>query len=360
MDDRSDIFYKKKGLPPGTPVFVGKTREEEVKITVLDYDRERLETLAPAEADGCRAYLDRPTTTWINVDGLHQAEVIEKLGNCIGLHPLTTEDILHTRQRPKIDIYDDYVYLVVRMPEYFSATHKIGLEQVSFVLGKNYLVTFQEKEGDTFDAVRNRIKNNQGRIRKMGPDYLAYALLDSIVDNYFGLLEQVGGQIEVLEEELVDNPTPATLHKIHSLKREMILLRKSIWPLRELVNSLQREEIPFISESITFFLKDLYDHTIQVLETVETYRDIISGMLDMYLSSVSNRMNEIMKVLTIYAAIFIPLTFIAGVYGMNFNPAASPFNMPELNWYFGYPAALLLMAAVATALLIFFRKKEWL
>ncbi len=359
MFELFEISSKKKGLPPGSAVYVGEQRDEKVKITVIDYDKENIETISSTEADSCGLYFNRPTATWVNVDGLHQAEVIEKIGNCIGLHPLTIEDILNTNQRPKIDVYDDYVYLVIRTPEFLNGSKVVGLEQVSFVLGRNYLLTFQEKEGDTFDAVRSRIKSNKGRIRKMGVDYLAYCLLDSVVDNYFSLLEKVGEEIEVLEDELMADPSPATLHKIHVLKREMVLLRKSIWPLREVVNSLQRDEVPFVGETINFYLKDLYDHTVQVLETVETFRDIIAGMLEIYLSSISNRMNEVMKVLTIFAAIFIPLTFIAGLYGMNFNTEKSPFNMPELNWYFGYPTALLIMVTVAGTMLLFFKRKGW-
>jgi magnesium transporter len=236
------------------------------------------------------------------------------------------------------------------------------MEQVSLVFGENFVITFQEqgKKGDTFGPVRDRITNNKGKIRKMGTDYLAYTLLDSVVDNYFKALENIGEEIEDMEDELVTNPTPATLHGIHRLKKEMLLLRRSVWPLREIINELQREETPLIKQTTHIYLRDIYDHIITVIDTVETYRDTISGMLDVYLSSISNRMNEIMKVLTIYAVIFIPLTFIAGVYGMNFNTANSPFNMPELNWYFGYPFALGLMAVVGISMLIYFRRKKWL
>lgn len=350
---------KKTGLPPGTAIYVGEKKIDKVRMSVVDYDRESYETFFPEDIKECEQFKQKPTITWINIDGLHEALKIEAFGKCFGLHSLTIEDILHTTQRPKIDVYDDYVFLVIKMPRLNIETNQIEMEQVSFVLGNNYLLTFQELEGDTFDAVRSRVKNNKGRIRKMGVDYLAYALIDSVVDHYFAILEQVGEQIEVLEEELVDSPSPETLQKIHVLKREMILLRKSVWPLREVINGLQREELPQITESINFFLKDLYDHTIQVIDTVETFRDIISGMVDIYLSSVSNRMNEVMKVLTIYAAIFIPLTFIAGIYGMNFNPEKSPFNMPELNWAYGYPFALGLMLVLGLSMLVFFKKKNW-
>ena len=233
------------------------------------------------------------------------------------------------------------------------------MEQISFVLGPNYLLTFHEKDDAIFNEVLARLQGNKGRIRKQGIDYLLYSLLDRVVDNFFSVLEKIGEDVEELEEALIADPAPETLQAIHSLKREMILLRKSVWPLREVINGLQRDESVFMGESIRVYLKDLYDHTIQVLDTVETFRDIISGMIDIYLSSVSNRMNEVMKVLTIFAVIFIPLTFIAGLYGMNFNNSISPFNMPELNWYFGYPFALMLMAATAIAMLIYFKKKKW-
>jgi len=349
----------KAGLPPGTPIYTGEKREEAVKITLFDYDRDHVDITTVSAAEACVPFKDSPTATWINVDGLYQVDLIEKLCNCFGLHPLTIEDILNTSQRPKVDVYEEYVYIVVRMHMYDDAEKEIKSEQISFILSNKFLLTFQESEGDTFDAVRNRIKINKGRIRKMGNDYLAYALLDSIVDYYFNVLEKVGEDIEALEDELVDNPSSATMHKIHFLKREMILLRKSIWPLREVVSSLRRDEIPQISDAIDFFLSDLYDHTIQVIETIETYRDMVAGMLDIYLSAISNRMNEVMKVLTIFAAIFIPLTVIAGVYGMNFNTDRSPFNMPELNWYFGYPFVLGLMTVVGAGMLIYFKRKKW-
>lgn len=350
---------KKTGLPPGTAIHVGEKKTDRVRMSVVDYDRDNYEAFFPEDIKECESFKQKPSVTWINIDGLHEAQKIEAFGECFGLHPLTIEDILHTTQRPKMDVFDEYVFLVIKMPRLHIETNQIETEQVSLIISGNYLLTFQELEGDTFDAVRSRIKTNKGRIRRMGVDYLAYALMDSVIDHYFAILEQVGEQIEELEEELVDNPSPETLQKIHALKREMILLRKSVWPLREVISGLQRDEVPQITEAIHFFLKDLYDHTIQVIDTVETFRDIISGMVDIYLSSVSNRMNEVMKVLTIYAAIFIPLTFIAGIYGMNFNPEKSPFNMPELNWAYGYPFALGLMLVLGLGMLLYFKKKNW-
>ncbi len=359
MVDFLKIRSNKSGLPPGSAVYVGKERAHTVEIRILNYDGENLSDSSELNPEEVQNLLTSSSTSWLNLDGLHEVSVVEQVGEQFGLHPLTIEDIVNTTQRPKIDIFDDYVYLVVKMPFYHNKLNTIEMEQVSFVLKEHVLLTFQEKGGDVFDGVRKRISNNKGRIRKLGGDYLTYTLLDAIIDSYFGILDKVGEYVETLELELVENPLPATLHKIHNLKREMILLRKSVWPLREVTSSLQRDEIPFISEGTIPFLKDLYDHVIQVLDTVETFRDIISGMLDIYLSSMSNKMNEVMKVLTIFAALFIPLTFIAGVYGMNFNPDKSPFNMPELNWVYGYPFALGLMTAVAVAMLFYFKKKHW-
>lgn len=353
------LTSQKAGLSPGTAVYVGEKKTEEICISLISYKKDFFLKEQLSSVEDCAFCRDKDKVTWINVEGLHDAGLIEKIGEFFGLHPLTVEDILHTTQRPKIDVFDEYIYLVLRMHDFDRETRQTEVEQVSFILGKNFLLTFQEKSGDTFNAVRERLEHNKGRIRKMQADYLAYALMDSVVDNYFAVLENIGEEVEVMEDELVVNPTPAILHRIHSLKRETLLLRKSVWPLREVINGLQREEVPFVSAGLSFYLKDLYDHTIQVIETVETFRDILSGMLDIYLSSVSNRMNEIMKVLTIFAAIFIPLTFIAGLYGMNFNSEKSPWNMPELHWYFGYPFALGLMVATAVALLIFFKRKGW-
>lgn len=350
----------KAGLPPGTAIHIGEVKTERTSITLTDYNQDHYESVFVDDVRACQVSAARiDTVTWVNIDGLHEADVLERVGQCFQLHPLTIEDILNTNQRPKLDIYEDYIYLVLKMPGFESGSSEIILEQVSFVVSGNRLITFQERPSDTFDSVRSRLKNGKGKSRKMGTDYLLYALLDSVVDNYFIMLEKLGEEIEALELQLVENPVPATMRQISRLKRQMVLLRKSVWPLREVISSLQRDDVPFIGEHIQVYLKDIYDHTIQVIDTVETFRDIISGMLDIYLSSISNRMNEVMKVLTIFAVIFIPLTFIAGLYGMNFNTAASPFNMPELNWYFGYPLALGLMAAVAGGMLFYFKRKGW-
>ncbi len=351
---------KKAGLPPGTLVHIGEKKAEIVRITLIDYDKKSFQEKEVSTVEECFPFKATPTVTWINIDGLHQVDIIEKLGKKFDLHPLILEDVLHTEQRPKYEDFDKYIFVVLRMLQYNEQIQDIESEQVSLILGANFVISFQERVGDVFESVRERLRNDKGRIRKMGSDYLAYALLDAVVDSYFAILEKIGERIESMEEQLVANPTEKTLRHIYTMKREMILLRKSIWPLREVISGVQRSESSLISETTGLYLRDVYDHTIQVIDTVESFRDMVSGMLDIYLSSISNKMNAVMKVLTIIATIFIPLTFIAGIYGMNFNPEKSPWNMPELNWYWGYPAVCLVMAVVAVIMLIYFRRKKWL
>jgi len=344
----------KAGLPPGTLVHIGEKKVEKTRITVMDYDERTFQEKEVAAVEECFEFKETSTVTWINVEGLHDVEIIEKLGNRFGLHPLIQEDILNTAERPKMEDYEDHIFLLLKVFVLGNRNHDEKIQQVSLVLGSNFVISFQEKESGVFDPVRDRIRKDKGRLRKLGPDYLAYALIDSIVDGYFGFLERLSEEIEFLEDELITDPKREILQKIHSLKREMIFIRKSIWPLREVVNGLERLETPLIKETTDVFLRDVYDHTIQVIDSVETLRDVLSGMLETYLSSVSNRMNEVMKVLTIIATIFIPLTFIAGIYGMNFK------FMPELEWRGGYFVIIGVMVAVAVVMLIFFRKKKWL
>ncbi len=345
---------EKGGLPPGTLAYVGEKKVEKVIITVFDYDSERYEEKELKSIEECFPYKDRPNVTWINIEGIHQVDIMEKIGNHFGIHSLVMEDILNTGQRPKMDDLEDYVYVVLKMLNYNEEDDEISAEQISIILGQKFVISFREKERDVFEPIRERIRKNKGRIRKKGADYLAYALLDSVVDNYFTILEKIGERIEFLEEELVENPSTQTLQEIHRLKREMIFLRKSIWPLREVISELERGESSLIKETTGIYLRDVYDHTIQVIDTVETFRDMLSGILDVYLSSISNRMNEVMKVLTIIATIFIPLTFLAGLYGMNFK------YMPELEWHRGYFAVLFLMAIIGMGMVLYFRKKKWL
>jgi magnesium transporter len=285
---------------------------------------------------------------------VHELSEVEKIGNYLKTHPLVLEDIMHTGQRPKMEDFGDYLFVVLKMLQYEEAANETRTEQVSLILGNNYVVSFQEDEGDVFDLIRDRLRTDRGRIRKMGADYLLYSLLDAIVDNYFMVLEKIGEKIEDIEDDLVKNPTPEVLQTIHQMKRELLYLRKSVWPLREVISRLERWESPLIDQSIDIYLRDVYDHTIQVIDALETFRDMLSGMLDIYLSSVSNRMNEVMKVLTIIATIFIPLTLIAGIYGMNFK------YMPELETPWGYPMVYVIMLGVSLVMLMYFRRKRWI
>jgi magnesium transporter len=345
---------EKAGFPPGTLVHIGEKKAEEPKITVIDYDEMQFQEKEIKKIEEFLPFKDKSTVTWINVDGLHKIEILEKLGECYGLHPLVLEDILNTDQRPKMEDYGEYIYIVLKMLDCNDKSKEIITEQISLVLGPNFVFSFQEREGDVFNPIREHIRNSKGRIRKMGADYLAYALLDTIVDNYFIILEKLGERIELLEDELVTQPTPGTLQIIHHLKREMIFLRKAVWPLRELISGLERGESSLIKPNIGVYLRDVYDHTVQVIDTIETFRDMVSGMLDIYLSSISNRLNAVMKVLTIIATIFMPLTFLAGIYGMNFK------YMPELESRWGYPIIWLIMIGIGVLMLIYFRKKKWL
>ncbi|MBN1833748.1 MAG: magnesium/cobalt transporter CorA [Deltaproteobacteria bacterium] len=345
---------KKTGLAPGTLVHVGERKVEKIRIRTIEFDEQAINEREFETIDECLPLQEKHTVNWINIDGLHDVSVVEEIGNRFGLHSLVMEDILHTDQRPKMEDFEDYIFIVAKMLSFDQERNELKAEQLSLVLGRNYVVTFQERAGDVFEPVRERLRKGKGRIRGMPPDYLAYALIDAVVDHYFIVLEKIGETVESLEEELVTNPTPETLQIIHHLKRELIFLRKSVWPLRELISRLERGEASLVQEKTTVFLRDVYDHTIQVIDTVESLRDMVSGMLDVYLSSLSNRMNEVMKVLTIIATIFIPMTFIAGIYGMNFEV------MPELKWPWGYPLVWCVILAIGMVMLGYFKKKKWL
>ena len=344
----------KFGLPPGTLIHIGEKKVEKPKITVIDYNESVFQEKEVESVEECLPYKDKPTTTWINIDGLHQVETIEKIGNYFNLHPLLLEDILNTNQRPKMEEYENYLFIVFKMLYLSEQGEGIIYEQISLILSENCVISFQEREGDVFNIIRERLRAGKGRTRKMGADYLTYSLIDATVDAYFTVLEKIGERIEETEDAVVRNPTMEIVHKIHNLKRELIYLRKSIWPLRDVINLLERSETPLVKESTELYFRDVYDHTVRAVDTLETYRDMVSGMLEIYISSVSNKMNEIMKVLTIIATIFIPLTFIAGVYGMNFK------FMPEIQWHWGYFASLFLMAVVGITMIFYFKKKKWL
>ena len=325
-----------------------------MKITYIDYNEDHFQEEQVETVDKVFQFSNTSTATWINFDGIYQLDTIEKIGKHFKIHPLVLEDIMNTGQRPKMEDFGDYLFIVLKMLHYDEKNDETKTEQVSLVLSSKYVLSFQEDEGDVFDSIRERIRTDRGSIRKRRADYLAYSLIDAIVDNYFMVLEKIGEKIEDIEDELIKNPTPAVLQTIHHLKRELIFLRKSVWPLREVISRLERWESPLIDKSIDIYLRDVYDHTIQVIDSLETFRDTLSGMLDIYLSSVSNRMNEVMKVLTIIATIFIPLTLIAGIYGMNFR------YMPELESPWGYPMVYVVMLAVCAVMLVYFRRKKWL
>ena len=359
-DDRSiDYHYDAPGTIPGT-LTIPKDAAPPV-IVLIDYNGDNAVRLQIEQPEDCAPYLDTESVTWVDVKGLGSEDILLRLGHVFKLHPLVLEDVVNVPQRPKVEEYDDQILIIARMVVLKESGTGFYSEQVSFILGKHYLLSVQEEpEHDCFGMVRDRIRSAKGTICKRRADYLAYALLDAIIDGFFPILEVYGENIEELEDEVVASPTRQTLEKIHSVKRELLLLRRSIWPLRDAINSLIRDsDSDLINDDVRIYLRDCYDHTVQVLDMVETYRELAASLMDVYLSSVSNRMNEIMKVLTVISTIFIPLTFVAGVYGMNFNPDKSPLNMPELNWYWGYPLCWGVMIAIALALIVFFKRKGW-
>ncbi len=321
-------------------------------IHIIDYSSNTVEETDVSTVEECIPYKDKSSVTWIDIQSIEDEKVIDSIGSLFNIHPLIIEDIKRIGQRPKMEEFDTYSYFVLRM--FSFQNDKIQTEQVSIVMGGSYIITFQEKPGDVFDPLRERIRAKKFRINTRGSDFLAYSLMDVIIDNYFVILETLGEEVEHLEDVLLLNPTKAALHKIHSLKRKVLSLRRSVWPLRELLTNFERSESPLIQRSTHEYIRDVYDHAIQIIDTVETYRDSLSSMLDIYLSSVSNRMNEIMKVLTVISTFFIPLTFITGLYGMNFK------YMPELSLRWGYPAVLIIMIITVAGLVVYFKKKKWL
>ncbi len=344
----------KAGLSPGAMVFIGEQKMDAARVDVIDYSESRLNELQDVSIDRCGDLAKPHGVTWINVNAVHDVGLVESLGKRLDLHPLTMEDIVNTGQRPKTEEFPGYIYVVLKMFFYDEEANQTEIEHVSMIFGENYVVSFQEKEGDVLDTVRERLKTGKGRIRSMKADYLAYALMDAVVDNYFLAVERIGDRIEDLDDQILADPKPEAMAEVHRLKRDILSLRRAVWPLREEIGALEKSESPLIRPETKVFLRDLYDHTIQVIDMVETFRDILGGMHDTFLSGVSNRTNEIMKVLAIIATIFIPLTFIAGVYGMNFE------RMPELEWPWGYPLVLGVMFAVAIGMVRYFRKKKWI
>ncbi len=344
---------KKSGLPPGTLVHIGARVAEKVTVTVIDYNEAEVHERKVSKLEELKPYVHSTNTTWINIDGLHETDVIATIGGYFNVHQLFLEDIVNTSHRPRVEDADDYLFIVLKTLHYDDKQDLIATEQLSMVVAPNFVLSFQEKEGPLFDHLKERIRADKGRVRKGGTDYLAYCIIDAVVDNYFVLLEQLADKVEVLEEELVTNATPAVLHEIHKLKTDMIFLRRSVWPLREVINMLASGQSSLVKDSTLPYFRDVYDHTIHVVDTMETFRDIVSGMLDIYLSSVSNRLNEIMKTLTILSSIFIPLTFLVGWYGMNFK------RMPELDWQWGYPMVMVVTACVIITMVAFIKRRKW-
>jgi len=350
---RRKLTSHKAGLPPGTIVPPHGPAPACAGLSRVLYDTGSYEEAPAATVEEALPGPEERRVLWINVDGVHQVEALEALGRRFHLHPLLLEDIAHTGQRPKLEDYGEHLFLECNAVRPAEGSDEVLVEQVSLVLGPTWLLSFNESPQPYVATLRERLRTGKGRAREYGADYLAYTVLDVVVDGYFVVLERIGDRIDGLEEELMAAPAPRTLQAIYGLKREVIHLRKSVWPMRELIGGLQRER-ELVRESTGVYLRDLYDHTVQIMDAVETHRDVIAGMLEMYLSSVSNRMNEVMKVLTVIATIFIPLTFIAGVYGMNFA------FMPELHWRYGYFATLGVMALLGVGMLLAFRRRRWL
>lgn len=340
-------------MSPGTMIFIGEQQVDKARIDIIQYDTAMLKEMSDVTPEQCRDSSTAPGVTWINVNGIHNIGLIESLGKYFDLHPLTLEDIVNTIQRPKVEEFPNYVYAVLKMMAFDESTNRFDIEHVSLILGENYVISFQEHEGDVFDYVRERIRNAKGRIRSLKADFLAYALMDAAVDHYFLAVERIGDRIEDMDDHILTHPKPEDIQEVHKMKREILSFRKAVWPLREEVGALEKSETSLIRPETKVFLRDLYDHIIQIIDMLETFRDILGGIHDTYLSSVSNRMNEIMKVLTIISTIFIPMTFIAGVYGMNFE------HMPELKWPFGYYLIWGIMLAIAVSLIFFFKRRKW-
>ncbi len=351
---------RKLGLKPGSVVYVGAERTEPVHIDVIDYSESEYTQKSYLTVDEAAKYMDSPSISWINVNGIHNAELVESLGNKFRIHSLALEDAVNTGQRPKIEDSEEYIFIVLKMLSGFTESGDIKSEQVSVIFGKQWVITFQETGEDVFEPIRKRIYRTEPRVRFMSSDYLAYALVDAVVDHYFVLLEHMGEKIDSLDDNVSDNPKPGDLESIRKLKRQLIFMRKAVWPLREVIGGLERNESALVKDSTAPYIRDLYEHVIQVIDTVETFRDMVSGLLDLYHTGISNRMNEIMKVLTIFASVFIPLGFLAGVYGMNFDTSVSPFNLPELGYRYGYIMFWCAVVLIGGGLFWFFRSRKWL
>lgn len=353
-----NYFQNQPGSVPGTLSIA--THAATPELVLIDYNPEQVIRLAPVTPQACVEYLDTESVSWLDVAGLGSEEILKQVGEVFSLHPLILEDVVNVPQRPKIETYPGQLLMISTMVTPNETGEGCRMEQVSLVLGKHYLLSIQEEpQWDCFGPVRDRVRHNQGIIRRRGADYLAYALWDAIIDGYFPVLELYGERLNSLENEVVSNPTEVTLGKIYQMRRELLALRRAIWPQRDALNAMIRDENELVGNDVRTYLRDCYDHCVQLIDTIENYRELTSSLMDVYLSAASNKMNEIMKLLTVISSIFIPLTFIAGVYGMNFNTAVSPWNMPELNWYWGYPFCLGVMGLIAISLVSFFWSKGW-
>lgn len=344
---------QKAGLPPGTPVYTGDAPHAPLRVTALDYSADRIEVIDCRHPVQCAMFRATESPTWVNVEGLHETEFIRELGNVFGLHPLTYEDVLNVAQRPKCEDFGEYLFIVLEALGYDDNNGGVTTRQISLVLGKNFLLTFQEQQSDLFKTVLDALHAAKGRVRKEGVDYLAYRLIDVVVDNYFVVIDKLTTRIELLEEIVLAQPTQESLHEIHDLKRTLIAVRRAVWPVREVLVALSRGDNALIQPTTQVFYRDVYDHTVSIVEVLESNRDLLSGLHDLYLSSNSNRLNEVMKVLTVIATIFMPMTFIASIYGMNFH------FMPELAWRWGYWCALMVMAVVGVGMWFYFKRKRW-
>jgi len=345
----------KTGLAPGSLIYTGKVYSDYINIEVIDYTDDRIDEVQITDVSELQKYNNPDSVTWINIQGLHDVKIIEQIGQMMGLHPLTLEDILDTNQRPKVEEFEEHLYISMKMINHIPDLNKIDIEQVSIVMHKNFVICFQEKPGDVFNDIRTRLRNGKGRSRKRGADYLAYILIDIIIDFYFETLDQVWERIELLEDYAVRRPERIELRNIQLVRRDLIQLRKQMYPVRDVVNALFNRNSEFFTESTLMYVRDTHDHAIQVVENLDTYREILTSVMDLYLSQLSNKMNEVMKVLTVIATIFIPLTFVAGVYGMNFK------HMPELEWAISYPVGFYSLIGIISLVMIgYMRSKNWL
>lgn len=359
MNSEHQSVHAKRRTAPGTApgTLVADPAAHSSSISLIAYGADEVVERDIQSIDELQSINGSAPVVWINITGLADIPLIEKLGDIFGIHSLALEDVVNVHQRPKAEEYEDHFFVVMRM---MSPGRHIRTEQVSLFVGEGLVLSFQERPGDCFDLVRERVRRKKGRIRQMGADYLAYALIDAVVDAYFPVLEKYGEKLERLEDEVVSKPDPGLVGRVHDMKRDLLSLRRAIWPHREMVNSLIRDETTLVTDQTRLYFRDCYDHTIQLMDIVETYREIASGLVDIYLSSMSTRLNDIMKMLTIIATIFIPLSFIASLYGMNFDRTVSAWNMPELGWRYGYVFVLLLMAAVGGGMMAYFIRKGWI